>query len=127
MRSWRRALLCGVGVWFVPFVIAIAIYGLHASERALFESLMAVAVVGATVEFATVYLRVVEGRFVREGVLIGVAWFAIAFAIDLLMFSWGPMKMAFVDYVKDIGVTYLVIPTITVGMGIVLQSRAREV
>ena len=127
MACLKRALLCGVGVWFVPFVIAIAIYGLHASERALFESLMAVAVVGTTVEFAAIYFRVVDGRFVREGVLIGVAWFAIAIVIDLLMFSWGSMKMPFVDYVKDIGVTYLVIPTIAVGMGIVLEGRARAV
>ena len=125
MKSWRRALLCGVGVWAVPFIAAIAIYGLHESERALFESVMAVAVVGVTVELATVYLRKVEGRFVREGVLIGVLWFAMAFVIDLLMFSWGPMKTPFVAYVKDIGVTYLVIPTITVGMGILLESRAR--
>lgn len=30
------------------------------------------------------------------------------------------MKLAFVDYVKDIGLTYLIILTITLGIGIML-------
>lgn len=33
------------------------------------------------------------------------------------------MKMGFVDYVKDIGITYLIIPIVTIGFGFMLETR----
>jgi hypothetical protein len=34
------------------------------------------------------------------------------------MFSWGPMKMTIIDYLKDIGITYIMIPVISLFMGL---------
>jgi hypothetical protein len=42
---------------------------------------------------------------------------AANWALDSLMFSGGPMKMSLNQYVMDIGVTYLMIPAITIGLG----------
>ena len=47
------------------------------------------------------------------GTVVGMIWLAIGVSIDLLMFMQGPMKMPLADYIKDIGVTYLMIPIIT--------------
>lgn len=58
--------------------------------------------------------------FLSEGVRIGAVWLAISLFIDLLLFMEGPMKMSLLDYVKDIGLTYLIIPTITIGFGYLL-------
>jgi hypothetical protein len=56
--------------------------------------------------------------------MLGIVFLVVSVAIDLLMFGWGPMKMAFVDYLKDIGLTYMVMPMITVGMAAVRVHRA---
>jgi hypothetical protein len=61
---------------------------------------------------------------VREGAVIGVAWLVISLAIDLPLFLLeSPMKMSLPDYIADIGLTYLIMPTITVGMGWVLKQK----
>ena len=55
--------------------------------------------------------------------LLGLLWFAVSFGIDLIMFSFGPIKMPFWDYVSDIGVTYFIIPVVTIGIGSLLKMR----
>jgi len=39
------------------------------------------------------------------------------------MFTRGPMPMSFINYLKDIGFTYLLIPVITVGFGYVKNAK----
>lgn len=128
MTSLGKAVLSGAGVWAVPFVVAFLIFPLRQSARPLFESIMPVAVAGATVGFAVPYFRSVGTAFIREGLGLGLLWLLICAAIDApLMLFGGPMKMTVGQYVADIGVTYLMIPVITLGMGAVLaQSRARN-
>ena len=45
--------------------------------------------------------------------------------LDLLMFMWGPMKMSLADYMMDIGLVYLTTPTITIGLGYLLQKHSQ--
>lgn len=70
-----------------------------------------------------VYFRKVSLGFVTEGIVIGVLWFIVSIAIDLLLFTWGPMAMTFVDYMKDIGLTYLIYPIVTIGIGYLLEKK----
>ncbi len=42
------------------------------------------------------------------------------------MFSRGPMAMPFVEYMEDIGLTYLIYPVVTIGMGYALEKRAMK-
>jgi hypothetical protein len=129
MKSLGRAFLFGVGVWVVPFAVAFVIFPLRQSARPLFESIMPVAVAGAAVGFAVRYFRAVDAAFIREGLRLGLLWLLICVAIDApLMLIGGPMKMTVGQYLADVGVTYLMIPVITLGMGAILaQSRARDV
>jgi hypothetical protein len=120
--NYRRALLYALGVWVVPFVVAIGIFPLRENERPLFESIMPIAVVGAAAIFAIRYARS-EPSFARIGLPLGIVFLAVSVVIDLLLFSWGPMKMGFVDYLKDIGVTYLVMPIVTYGMSRVAPQQ----
>ncbi len=127
MTSIRKALLFGFFVWLVPFVVAFAVFPFRESNRALFESVMAVILTMATVLFGVLYMRGVTKRFVVEGVLIGVIWYAMSFAIDApLMLLGGPMKMSFGEYVADIGLTYIIIPAVTIGFGFVAALTRRS-
>ena len=117
VTNLKLALGFGFLVWLIPFAVAFAIFPIHGSDRILFESIMPVVGVFSVVVFAVLYGRQVKGIVLEELVRLGVLWLAISIAIDLLMFSWGPMKMTLIDYVKDIGFTYLAIPVITAGFG----------
>jgi hypothetical protein len=54
---------------------------------------------------------------------VGGLWLLISMVFDLFMFSWGPMAMSFADYMKDIGLTYLIYPIVTIGIGYLLEKR----
>jgi hypothetical protein len=126
MKSFTRAFLYGLAVWAIPFVVAIFIFPLRENERPLFESIMPVAVALGVVIFGKVYFGKLDMNFLKEGILLGFLWFIINIAIDLLLFSWGPMKMSFVDYMKDIGITYFMIPVITIGIGWIEENRFKK-
>jgi hypothetical protein len=38
----------------------------------------------------------------------------------------GPMKMSFADYMKDIGLTYLIIPIVSIGFGYLLEFKNKR-
>ncbi len=122
MKKYLRLGLWGFLVWLIPFVLSCLIFPLKTSLPALFESIMPVVVVICTVVFAVVYLRKLKANFLREGIIVGIAWLVICLVFDLLMFMEGPMKMTFADYMMDIGLVYLMIPTITVGFGWLLEK-----
>ncbi len=125
MTSLRKALLFGFFIWLIPFVIAFLIFPLRESSRPLFESIMPVAVTAAVVWVGVLYFKGVKQDFVKEGLMIGLLWLAISLIIDLpLMLSGGPMQMTLAEYVADIGVTYLLIPVVTVGLGMSIRPEA---
>ncbi|MFH1098614.1 MAG: hypothetical protein V1723_01690 [Candidatus Uhrbacteria bacterium] len=123
MKSTKLAFFYGFLVWAMPFVVAFLIFPLRSSDRPFFESIMSVAVTAATVIFTVLYFQTIETSFLKEGILLGAIFFAVSIALDLLMFSRGPMAMSFVEYIKDIGFTYLLIPTITIGFGYSLDKK----
>lgn len=124
MNKYLKIALYGFLIWLIPFVVSILIFPFHQSNRPLFESIMPVAVTLCVVVFAILYFKTVSADFVREGVVIGAAWLIISLAIDLPLFLLeSPMKMSLPDYIADIGLTYLIMPTITVGMGWVLKQK----
>jgi hypothetical protein len=125
MYSTRKALLFGALVWVIPFVVALLIFPLRESWRALFESIMPVVVTVAAVSFGVAYFRDVRERLVREGVVIGLLWFAISVVIDLPLMLNAPIKMTAVEYAADIGLTYLIIPAVTIGLGAVIELAKR--
>jgi hypothetical protein len=120
MVAFRKALLFGLLIWVTAFVVAFAIFPVRESSRALFESIMPVVLTSATVFFAHRYFRRVKAGFAKEGLLLGTLWMGVNVGIDLpLMLTPSPMQMTLGEYLSDIGLTYLLIPIITWGIGTV--------
>lgn len=119
MKNWKWIVFSGFLVWLVPFASAVALSGIRTDDRLLFESIMPVLISIAAVGFAMIKPAVVSSP--ARGLTLGLAWLAISVGLDLLMFMWGPMKMTLLAYMKDIGLTYLMFPVITLGLG--WQSR----
>ena len=125
MKSVKNSIIYGFLIWLIVFVVAIAIFLLRESNRPLFESVIPVALTACVTIFSVIYFKKVNIESTREGILLGLIWFVINLALDQLMFSWGPMKMSILEYLSDIGVTYLLIPIIPIGMGILLTSHVK--
>ena len=119
MERPGRTILYGGLVWLAAFAVSVLIYPLHATERPLFESIMPVALAAATTTLGVDLLRRLTRVGWKEGLVVGLLWFAINVLIDAPLFLiGGPMLMTVSDYAKDIGVTYLLIPLIVLGLGI---------
>lgn len=124
MNKFLKIIVYGVLVWLIPFVVSFFIYSLKTSGNPLFESIMPLILAIIVVLMANLYLKNIQTGFLREGVIIGVSWFIINIAIDLILFlPTSPMQMSLNNYMMDIGITYLLIPVITVGFGFLLNSK----
>ncbi|BDZ69606.1 hypothetical protein [Methanobacterium petrolearium] len=124
MNKYLKMIFFGLLVWLVPFVVSFFIYPLKTAGNPLFESIMPVTLTVIVVALAYLYLKNLETGYTKEGVMIGVIWFVISIAIDLVMFlPPNPMQMTLKNYMMDVGITYLMIPIITFGMGYLLDSK----
>ena len=103
MRSIKSALFHGFLVWLIPFIFGFLLFPIHESDRILFESIMPVVVTISAVLFTFLYLKKQKSNYFKEGILLGITWFIINIAIDLLLFMWGPMKMKRIEYWQRYG------------------------
>ncbi len=120
MNKYLKAVLFGFSLWMIPFAVSVLIFPLRATQRPLFESIMPVVIAVWTVFFSILYLTRIDGNFLREGIFIGIVWLLFSIALDLIVFQ-GPLKMPLRDYISDIAVTYLIIPTIAIGLGYLMD------
>lgn len=124
--SLVRALILGFLLWLIPFIVSFIVYPLKSSSPLLFESIMPVTLALVCMFFAYIYFKKVSSAYIKEGIVIGILWLAISILIDLLMFSWGPMAMTPIAYMEDIGLTYLMYPVMTIGIGYILEKKAAQ-
>ena len=114
MKSLKYAISYGFLSWLLPFVFSVLIFFLHDKERPLFETLMGVFGVFTAVLFTNLYFKKVD-KNLKEGIFLGIVWVIINLAFDFLFFIVGPARMTVIDYIKDIGISYISIPIITIG------------
>lgn len=122
----RYVKLFGYGflIWLIPFLVSFVIFPLRSSNRPLFESIMPVSLVFAVMICSVLYFKKGENQSIYDGIIAGVIWFFISVLIDLLLFlPPGPMQMSFLDYITDIGLTYLIIFIIPFGVGIHMYKK----
>jgi len=126
MNKYLKIILYGVLVWLVPFIVSFFIYPLKTAGNPLFESIMPLIITLMVVTISYQYLKNLKTDIIREGILIGVSWFVISIAIDLVLFlPPSPMQMNLTSYMEDIGVTYIMIPMITIGMGYMAFNKSQ--
>ncbi|HBF66892.1 MAG TPA: hypothetical protein DDW36_00510 [Candidatus Magasanikbacteria bacterium] len=117
MSSLKKVILFGFLAWLVPFAAGFVLFPIHESNRALFESVMPVVVVGTVVLLGYKYLKKAKNPK-NEAWKLGIVWLLMNIVIDLALFlPPSPMHMGIVEYMQDIGLTYFVIPLITIALG----------
>jgi uncharacterized membrane protein YpjA len=126
MKRAAREVGFALLAWLMPFVVSVCIFPLKASHEPLFDSLMGVTLTCSTVVLAVTYFRSLTGNYVAQGLRIGIIWAVANWMLDGLMFSSGPMKMSLDQYVMDIGIAYLAIPVITMGLGMAASAAVKN-
>lgn len=122
-----KIVLFGFLLWLVTFIVSVALYPVKDVSVPLFDSLMPVALSALTLLFLYLHFKGTASGFAKAGFVAGVVWLIMNILLDQLLFSWGPMQMSFVNYLYDIGLTYLMIPVITTGAGFLTDfARARK-
>lgn len=109
IKSMKASLGYGLLVWVIPFALAFILFPIRNSDRIFFESIMPVALVVTVVVLA----RISRNKEFLRSWQTGLLWLIMSVILDQAFFTWGPQKISFTDYWKDIGFLYLVIPVIT--------------
>jgi len=124
LDRYIKIIIYGFLVWLVPFAVSFMIYPLKTPMYPLFESISSVVIAIATVFFSYYYLKNTIDNYVTEGIIIGLVWFIICIALDLVMFiPPSPMQMSLTNYMTSIGPKYLIIPAVTIGMGYMSRNK----
>jgi hypothetical protein len=124
MNRTIRILGYGFAIWLIPFLVSFLIYPMKEYANPLFESIMPVIITITVVLFAVANFKGINENFFNEGIVIGTSWFFLSIVIDLLLFiPPSPMQMSLTNYMMDIGITYLIIPVTTIGIGYIIQDK----
>lgn len=123
-----KNILLGFLSWVIPFVVSFLFVkpgGEFIVPYATFKSIIMVVGTMSGCYLFYRYFKYVENDFIRNGVIVGVSWFAINIILDTLILI-PMMKTTFADYFMSIGIGYFVIPTISIAMGFLLERKSRS-
>ena len=124
MNKYNRLVGFGFLIWLIPFLVSFVIFPLRNTNRPLFESIMSVVLVLTVMIISVLYFKKIEKESLKEGLIAGVLWFVLSLVIDLMLFlPASPMQMSFSDYMMDIGLTYLIILMIPIGIGALVSKK----
>jgi len=114
----------GFIVWVVPYVSAIPLLGLMQSDLIFFKTLM-ILVGGLTGAVCiTLYFMKVDRDYLQEGIWLGVVWLVLNWLLDFVALL--PLsKMPYLQYFKEIGLRYLVMPAMSIPVGYVLSKKIK--
>ncbi|MCJ7698017.1 MAG: hypothetical protein MUO73_06785 [Thermoplasmata archaeon] len=122
----KHVKLVGFGflIWLIPFLVSFVIFPLRNANRPLFESIMPIILVLTVMIISVLYFKKIEKKSLKEGLIAGVLWFVLSLAIDTMLFlPSSSMQMSFIDYMMDIGLTYLIILIIPIGIGALISKK----
>lgn len=129
MNKNFKIILFGFLAWLIPFALSFFFYtkdGRLTINIDLFKSIMVVAGVLSGTFLMAKYFVKIKANFLKEGLIIGLVWFVINVGLDILILM--PMsKMTLPDYMMQIGLRYLSIPIMTIGIGYILDRLNKKV
>jgi len=113
--------------WLIPFAVSFVFYkpgGELIVPYATFKSTIMVVGIIAGCYLLFRYFKFLDNDFIRNGVIVGLSWFAINIILDALILI-PIMKTSFSDYFMSIGLSYISIPIISVTIGYLLDRKTK--
>lgn len=120
-----RLLLLGLLSWLLPYAFSFLFYkpgGEMTVQYDLFKSIMIVFATATGCYLLYRYFKLIPDSFIKQGVIVGLLWFAINIVLDILLLL-PMMKTSFENYFYTIGLRYLMIPLISITIGFLLHNK----
>jgi hypothetical protein len=125
MNKHVRNVLYGFLAWLIPFVISIFFYtkeGGLTIDVFFFKTIMILVGALSAAILLILYFKKINTDYLKEGIYVGLTWFIINILLDLLVLI--PMSgMSITNYFIQIGLRYLVMPVMSIMVGIVLANK----
>ncbi len=126
MRDYQKIALFGFLTWLVPFAVAVPMHnseGVLLIDEGIFASIMLIVATITAAVLLALYFKNARGDYLRQGVIIGVAWLAINYGFDLLVLV-ALFGMGAGEHFRQIGLGYLAIPPVPIAIGYILAKRS---
>ncbi len=124
MKKIFKIIVLGLLIWLICFIIGFIAWPLHESQFMLFKSIMVVSSSIVGILFLSYYFNKIEAKYLNEGILIGIIWFAVNIIMDLIVLV-GLLKTPIADYLISPGIAYLTIPIMSIGIGSILNKKIK--
>jgi hypothetical protein len=124
-----RIFFYGFLVWLIPFLVSWPLYspkGEPLYDLQVIKSFLIVvgSLVGALL--AIRYFRDTEKDFAKEGAILGFSWLVINSVLDIIVLVYLLKGMDILTWAGQIGIRYLVMPIMTIAMGVAMEMRGKE-
>jgi hypothetical protein len=121
-----RIFFYGFLVWLIPFLVSWPLYspkGEPLYDLQVIKSFLIVvgSLVGALL--AIRYFRDTEKDFAKEGAILGFSWLVINSVLDIIVLVYLLKGMDLSAWAGQIGIRYLVMPIMTIAMGVAMGYR----
>lgn len=120
-----KNILLGLLSWLIPFVVSFPFFKpgdeLVVPYATFKSTIMVVGTISGCYLFFR-YFKYVNSNYVQNGVIVGLSWFVMNILLDTVILI-PMMKSTFADYFMSIGLGYIVIPTISITMGYLLDRK----
>src|SRR3989344_2805804 len=111
MNKTLKVELLGLTSWLVPFLFSLFFYssdGRLLIDDSFLNSMMIVLSAFTTSVLLVAYFRTERDDYLREGIILGLAWLLINIALDLVLFA--PSSLLEVKiYLGNLGLRYFII------------------
>jgi hypothetical protein len=124
-----KILFYGFLVWLIPFLVSVPLYspqGQPLYDLQVIKSFLIVigSLVGAFL--ALRYFRSIEKEFAREGAILGFSWLILNSVIDITVLVYLLKGMDLSSWAGQIGIRYLLMPIMTIAMGMAMEMRGKK-
>jgi len=125
MGKTQMLVLFGFLMWLLPFIASFFFYDPAAARMTIdndfFKSIMVVFSCLVGVLLLVKYFDCVKKDYVKEGLVAGFVWAAMNWVLDFVVLV-PMMKVDTAAYFMSIGIRYLMVPIIAVGMGMAIEN-----
>ena len=124
MKKYLKNVLYGFLAWLIPFVASLFFYSKEGLtiDIFLFKSIMIVVGSISAAILLVLYFKKISTAYLKEGIMVGMVWFGINILLDLLILI--PISgMSIADYFTRIGISYLVMPAMSIAVGKSLENK----
>lgn len=124
-----KIILFGFLTWLIPFAISFLFYTKTGDVIVIsdFLKLLMIVIVSITsCYFLFNYFKFIENNFIKNGVIIGLSWFAINIMLDAITLM-PMMSLDFENYIISIGLRYTIIPVISITISYLLHIKSKTI